>query len=221
MNRKCFKFIYYHQNIAYDYLKPHDFFSGPTLLFSKYNDGQLEEFYACSACRNRKLCNFYLKKEDNPIKLEKKIKRRGIEPCPKDKHHKLYIKFHELMTASPDERCYCHSCEILFFQSKKHKHHDHQVTSALTDYQMTHPTEFLKPLEDAQKEAQYLFSKKCTQEVVEMIVKLEKKQVLCIGTPRIHEWILDSYDNEVSSLLLDFDDRFVSASFLICIESSL
>lgn len=75
---------------------------------------------------------------------------------------------------------------------------------------MHHPTELLEPLDNAKKEAQYLFSKKSTQDIVNMLLKLGAKQVLCIGTPRIHEYITECHIDEMSSLLLDFDGRFVS-----------
>lgn len=37
---------------------------GPTLLFQRTHDGsnRVDEFFACSACRNRKECSFYVEK---------------------------------------------------------------------------------------------------------------------------------------------------------------
>lgn len=40
-------------------------FLGPTLLFSRYNkDGNNQPFYACSAFRDRKECNFFQYKDE-------------------------------------------------------------------------------------------------------------------------------------------------------------
>ncbi|KAL6262811.1 hypothetical protein P5V15_005601 [Pogonomyrmex californicus] len=182
---------------------------GPTLLFGRYIKGEIDKFYACSACRDRKLCRFYLKYDQELSKSQKhmwelenkKFVRRYI-------HQELYIRFNKLKTESVTKRCYCHSCEKLIFNFEKDDHIDHEITEHLTDYQMHHPTELLKPLENAKKEAQYLFSKKSTEDIINMLLKLGAKQVLCIGTPRIHEYIIEHHMDQMSSLLLDFDGRF-------------
>lgn len=48
---------------------------GPTLLFQRTfdNSNRVEEFFACSACRNRKECSFYLE--------ESKFKPKPDEIC--------------------------------------------------------------------------------------------------------------------------------------------
>lgn len=125
-------------------------------------------------------------------------------------HRELYIQFNKLRTAPASKRCYCHNCEKLVFNSEKDKHKDHEITENLTDYQMHHPTELLKSLENAKKEAQYLFSKKSTEDIINMLLKLGAKQILCIGAPRIHEYVNEHHADKMSSLLLDFDGRFVS-----------
>nr|XP_012222763.1 PREDICTED: zinc finger CCHC domain-containing protein 4 [Linepithema humile] len=182
---------------------------GPTLLFGRYINGELEKFYACSACRHRKLCRFYLKYEQKLSKFQKnaweKEKKQLVQRCP---HQKLYIRFNKIKAESVINRCYCHNCEKLILNSEKDKHIDHEVIENLTDHQMHHPTELLKPLDNAKKEAQYLFSKKSTKDIVNMLLKLGAKQVLCIGTPRIHEYITEYHIDEMSSLLLDLDGRF-------------
>lgn len=123
----------------------------------------------------------------------------------------MYIRFNEIERESVAKRCYCHNCEKLFLHSEKDKHHkDHEVTDNLTDYQIHHPTEILKPLNNAKKEAQYLFSKKSVMDITNMLLRLGAKQILCIGTPRIHEYISQYHTDKMSSLLLDFDGRFVS-----------
>jgi hypothetical protein len=44
---------------------------GPTLLFSRKTDGIKRNFFACSACRDRKLCPFFLyEDEKNKYKAE-------------------------------------------------------------------------------------------------------------------------------------------------------
>lgn len=186
-------------------------FIGPTLLFGTYVDGELKKFYACSACRDRKLCRFYLEYGQELSKSRKNIweqeKKKFTQHYPRQK---LYIRFNEIKAKSMTMRCYCHNCERLIFSPEKDKHVDHDITENLTDHQLHHPTELLKPLDNAKKEAQYLFSKKSTEDITKMLLKLGAKQILCIGTPRIHEYITEHYIDKMSSLLLDFDGRFVS-----------
>ncbi|XP_066586535.1 rRNA N6-adenosine-methyltransferase ZCCHC4 [Prorops nasuta] len=182
---------------------------GPTLLFGRYINGNLEKFYTCSACRDRSLCSFYLNYDSSLTKQEKltwDLERKRF--ISKYNHKKLFIKFNEVMIENPMNRIYCHTCERLILKAERIKHSDHTLTESLTDYQMTHPTELLKPLGNVKKEAQYFFSEKSTKDIVDMIIKQGMKNVLCIGAPRIHEYINQNYESKISSLLLDFDSRF-------------
>lgn len=132
------------------------------------------------------------------------------------------MHFNEIMSLPSEERCYCHTCYKLICKTETittEKHKGHDIKESLTDYEMQHPTEILKPLEDSKQEAQYFFTKKATEDITNMLVKLGAKQVLCIGTPKIHEYIIDKYEDKISSLLLDFDGRFVS--FFCNVKSEL
>ncbi|XP_046837606.1 rRNA N6-adenosine-methyltransferase ZCCHC4 isoform X1 [Vespa crabro] len=182
---------------------------GPTVLFGKYIDGTLERFYVCSACRDRKLCRFYLKYGEKLTKLQQDIWEKEKKKIAQSyNHQKLFIRFNTLLATSPNNRSYCHDCEKLIFINERNKHNDHLTMVGLTDYQMHHPTEVLKPLENSKKEAQYLFSKKSVKDIINMLLELKAKQVICIGAPRIHEYISQNLEDKLSSLLLDIDGRF-------------
>ena len=174
--------------------------AGPTLLFEKYIDGELRKFYACSAVRDSGLCNSFTQPNDKIIK----------RPLTSYNHKTLYLRLNQLMSSQTVDRIYCHTCNILIFSSEKIKHRNHDLQKCLTNYQMTHPTEFLKPLSNAKKEAQYFFSEKTTEDIAQMLLKLKAKHIVCIGVPRLYEYILHHYGNEMTCLLLDFDARFVS-----------
>ncbi|XP_012261260.2 rRNA N6-adenosine-methyltransferase ZCCHC4 [Athalia rosae] len=182
---------------------------GPTLQFGRYIDGEHIEFYACSACRDRKLCAFYLEKNTKPSKQQKQTwELEAKRVLPRYDHQKMYIRFNEMLAESPLRRMYCHDCSRLSFITEKHKHKDHDINENLTDYQMSHPTEILKPLENPKKEAQYLFSEKSTKDIIDMLLMLKAESILCIGAPRIHEYITNNLQDKMSSLLLDIDGRF-------------
>lgn len=70
--------------------------------------------------------------------------------------------------------------------------------------------QLLKPSEQNKKEAQYLFSKKTVEVIVKAIKNNQIFKVLCIGTPRVHEFILNNTHLKMESLLLDIDSRYVS-----------
>lgn len=174
----------------------------------------MEKFYACAACRERKMCKFYLKDGEKLTKQQaskwEQVKKQYVS---RFRHRPLFVQFNQIMAIAPEKRCYCYTCEQLISTCEKdesNKHKGHETKEGLTDYQMTHPTEILKPLENSRQEAQYFFTEKATEDMVNILVKLGAKQVLCIGTPKIHEYILEKHEDKISSLLLDFDGRFVS-----------
>ncbi|KAK2579936.1 hypothetical protein KPH14_007616 [Odynerus spinipes] len=182
---------------------------GPTVLFGKYVDGTLERFYVCSACRDRKLCRFYLKYGEKLTKQQQDAWDKEKKKVAQSYYHqKLFVRFNELLAIGPENRSYCHDCERLIYVNEREKHKDHNITIGLTDHQMHHPTEVMKPLENSKKEAQYLFSKKSVKDIVDMLLEFKAKQVICIGAPRIHEYINQNLDDKMSSLLLDIDGRF-------------
>ncbi|CAD6226802.1 GSCOCG00005920001-RA-CDS [Cotesia congregata] len=182
---------------------------GPTLLFAMRVKDDLKHFYACSACRDRKLCKFYLKKDGELTENEKKKWQNEIKTYSQMyNHQKSYIRFHELLSEQPERRAYCHTCEKLISVNEISKHPEHEVVKNISNDQMYNPTTLLKPRTDSKKEAQYLFSKKATSEIVDLLINLGAKHVLCIGAPRIHEHISQNHEDKLSSLLLDFDGRF-------------
>lgn len=71
-------------------------------------------------------------------------------------------------------------------------------------------SQFLPPRESAKKEAQYLFASSSVDVIINMLVKIQAKRVLCVGAPRIYEAIAMSEKLEMSALMLDIDERFVS-----------
>lgn len=114
------------------------------------------------------------------------------------------------MGQTPEKRAYCHNCNKLVMFSERPLHAEHEMLTKLTDEEMHNPSKILKPLANVKKEAQYLFSDKATIDLVKMLDKAGAKQILCIGVPRLHEYIMQNMEHKMSSLLLDFDARFVS-----------
>ncbi|XP_015116387.1 rRNA N6-adenosine-methyltransferase ZCCHC4 [Diachasma alloeum] len=181
---------------------------GPTLLFGKRLNGEITQYYACSACRDRKLCNFYLEKTDKLTKIQKNAwQAESKKFIQQYNHRKYFLRLNEITSERPENRGYCHTCGRLYFVNEIAKHKDHELTTGVTDDQLKNPTKILKPLSNPKKEAQYLFSEKATAEVVDLLIKAGAKHILCIGAPRIHEYITQNHE-KMTSLLLDFDGRY-------------
>ena len=72
---------------------PHTHTSGPMLLFEKADDGGTKagrQFYACSACRDRKQCAFFLWRDERlPAEKIRQWRERARRPSAAD-HRKRY-----------------------------------------------------------------------------------------------------------------------------------
>jgi len=91
---------------------------GPTVIFSNKS----KKFYACSACRDHKLCNFYTEFDANSFK----ISLRKVRNLPSD------------------QRKYCHTCQLFIFDSS---HKEHQILEGITDEMLNKPIKcILEPL---------------------------------------------------------------------------
>lgn len=67
---------------------------GPTILFKRKTDGGEQKFFACSACRDRKDCNFFLKFEDEwNEKLQEKWNKKKHLLLPKLDHDALAARY--------------------------------------------------------------------------------------------------------------------------------
>lgn len=66
-------------------------------------------------------------------------------------------------------RLYCVTCEKLAEVRQSQKHEGHEVKKGVSNDELLHPTEFLTPLENTKKEAQFLFSKTAVQTMVSIL----------------------------------------------------
>lgn len=106
------------------------------------------------------------------------------------------------------DRSYCHSCSIFFNSSIDKSHVDHDTINDLNFEQILNPSKFLKPIEDNQKEAQYLFSNESVNTIINILTENNIKNIICVGTPRIHEYAKANLRiKNVASFLLDIDIR--------------
>ncbi|VDP91305.1 unnamed protein product, partial [Echinostoma caproni] len=117
-----------------------------------------------------------------------------------------------LRKITPEQRCYCSTCDRLFICSTEEldTHRKHRLMTGISDQLLKMPSFLLSPRSDADAHAQYLFSLDTLNNLYAILHQIGVNYVLCIGTPRLHEFIqlqrsLNGLD--MSSFLLDLDAR--------------
>nr|XP_012327871.1 zinc finger CCHC domain-containing protein 4 isoform X3 [Aotus nancymaae] len=188
---------------------------GPTLLFVKVTQGKEEtrRFYACSACRDRKDCNFFQWEDEKlsgaRLAAREAHNRRCQPPLSRRQCVERYLKFIKLPLT---QRKFCQRCQQLLLPDDWGQHSEHQVLGDVSVTQLRKPSQLLYPLENKKTNAQYLFADRSCQFLVDLLSTLGFRRVLCVGTPRLHELIrlTASADRNanIKSLLLDIDFRY-------------
>lgn len=126
------------------------------------------------------------------------------------------------------ERGYCHDCKVLITKPLFSSHHRHKLKVNIDNALLAKPTNLLLPLSNDKREAQYFFADTTLRDIGRILAGLKIKysvhslvpflhrvkitqmfffssKVVCIGGPRLHEFLKSV---SIKSILLDFDDRF-------------
>uniref|UniRef100_A0A8B9YY77 Zinc finger CCHC-type containing 4 n=1 Tax=Buteo japonicus TaxID=224669 RepID=A0A8B9YY77_9AVES len=188
---------------------------GPALLFVKTSQGKEEgrRFYACSACRDRKDCNFF-QWEDEKVSETRLVAREEYNRNhqPPFTHRQNVERYKNFILLPLSKRRFCQECQQLLFPAEWEKHLDHQFLCNISIAQLKSPSQLLYPLENKKTNAQYLFADRSCQFLLDLIIDLGFRRVLSVGTPRLHEMIQSKAsqgeDFRVRSLLLDIDFRY-------------
>ncbi|NXW02062.1 ZCHC4 protein, partial [Fregetta grallaria] len=188
---------------------------GPALLFVKTSQGNGEgrRFYACSACRDRKDCSFF-QWEDEKVSETRLAAREEYNRNhqPSFTHRQNVERYKNFVLLPLSKRRFCQECQQLLLPAEWEKHSDHQLLCDISTAQLKSPSQLLYPLENKKTNAQYLFADRSCQFLLDLIIDLGFRRVLCVGTPRLHEMIQSKASQEedirVRSLLLDIDFRY-------------
>ncbi|NWW49238.1 ZCHC4 protein, partial [Pedionomus torquatus] len=188
---------------------------GPALLFVKTSQGREEgrRFYACSACRDRKDCNFF-QWEDEKVSETRLAAREEYNRNrqPFFTHSQNVERYKNFVLLPLSKRRFCQECQQLLLPAEWEKHSDHQFLCDISTAQLKNPSQLLYPLENKKTNAQYLFADRSCQFLLDLIIDLGFRRVLSVGTPRLHEVIQSKASQEedfrVRSLLLDIDFRY-------------
>ncbi|XP_067117897.1 rRNA N6-adenosine-methyltransferase ZCCHC4 [Osmerus mordax] len=189
---------------------------GPTLLFEKASKGEEKgrRFYACSACRDRKDCNFF-QWEDEKVSETRLLARESENQSKKPlfTHRQYCSRFKVFKSLREDQRRLCQECDLLLVPEERGAHIGHKAPADdITDAQLQRPSTLLRPLENKKSNAQYLFTDRSSHFLLDTLAGRGFQKVLCVGTPRLHELIkqrnLEGKSKPMKSLLLDIDFRY-------------
>ncbi|CAJ0948228.1 unnamed protein product [Ranitomeya imitator] len=187
---------------------------GPTLLFVRTSEGkeQGRRFYACSACRDRKDCRFFQWADEKVSEARLQARAEYNRGCQPPMTHPQYMaRFQEFIALPLAKRKFCRDCQQLLLESDWQQHRGHHLLGDVSVSQMKRPSQLLHPLENKKSNAQYLFTDRSCAFILDAVTGLGCNRVLCVGTPRLHEWIrLKSSEDskpKVKSVLLDIDYR--------------
>ncbi|XP_054457207.1 rRNA N6-adenosine-methyltransferase ZCCHC4 [Anoplopoma fimbria] len=187
---------------------------GPTLLFEKVSKGgeKGRRFYACSACRDRKDCNFFQWEEEKVSEarlLAREEENQSKRPLFTQQEN--CSRFRKFASLPLDEKKFCQDCQILLLPGEHEAHSSHRST-AVSAAQLRRPSVLLRPLDNKKSNAQYLFTDRSSHFLLDTLAGLGYRKVLCVGTPRLQELIklrnLEQKHEPMKSLLLDIDFRY-------------
>uniref|UniRef100_A0AAY4A1L0 rRNA N(6)-adenosine-methyltransferase ZCCHC4 n=1 Tax=Denticeps clupeoides TaxID=299321 RepID=A0AAY4A1L0_9TELE len=166
---------------------------GPTLLFERVSKGgeRGRRFYACSACRDRKECNFFQWENEkvSEARLQAREKQNQFKRPPIS--HQLYCsRFRQFVALPLGQKRFCLDCQLLLLPEEWTVHSEHAALSGdITVARLRRPSLLLSPLENKKSNAQYLFADRSCHFILDMLSGFGFRKVLCVGTPRLHELI--------------------------------
>ncbi|XP_070587037.1 rRNA N(6)-adenosine-methyltransferase ZCCHC4-like [Erythrolamprus reginae] len=188
---------------------------GPTLLFARIlpGKGKGRRFYACSACRERKDCNFFQWQDEKISEARLSARENYNRRYRPSKTHSDNVKrYKEFIALPPSKRKFCQECQQLLLIPEWERHSDHPVLSDISMAQLRRPSQLLSALENKKTNAQYLFTDRSCHFLLDLLVAQGFRRVLCVGTPRLHELIQLAAASKkkisLKSLLLDIDFRY-------------
>lgn len=170
---------------------------GPTILFSQRNG---KKYFSCAGIRNRDC--FYLDfKNFVPDKVADYSYKARLEADVEG------VSYSDVTKTPSDQQIYCKTCGI-FLQSIA-THESHNFKHGVDDNLLKEPSLFLPQLDNDKLNAQYFFDDNTLDFICSMFECLKLRKIICVGAPRLHDYIR-TRKPQLKSILLDIDTRFKS-----------
>lgn len=180
---------------------------GPSILFEDSVKGKKRKYWACSAYRDKKSCDFYVSKKQKITKGTRFKWEENEKMFLKNKDHtNRFARLSAFKESGAQRGKYCQSCEQIFCDNADLPGHlaEHKVAEFDANDLKT-PSKLLEAKSANKKEAQYFFSKDTLAYLIDAIKSIGATHVLCIGTPTLFE----NLPKSMSKLLLDIDSRYL------------
>lgn len=172
---------------------------GPTILFSLKNG---KKYFSCAGVRSHDC--FYLDFENFEEDKVQQYSSRLIDDAV-DKATELGLSYSEVKSLPSNDRIYCHTCEVFIKSDKSHE--SHSIIKGIDDNILQEPSLFLSQLNNDKINAQYFFDDNTLDFICSMLKGLKISKIICIGAPRLHDYVRKR-KLDLHSILLDIDDRF-------------
>ncbi|XP_058457703.1 rRNA N6-adenosine-methyltransferase ZCCHC4 isoform X2 [Malaya genurostris] len=165
---------------------------GPTVLFRlpSINGSHSKQFFACSASRDGS-CTFRINQGSSKKNTHS------------NKSNERYVM---IRNTPVSRKVFCIKCQELVVESEIKNHVNHPFLNKLTEKMLKEPTRILSPLSVDKSEAQYFFTGSTLLCIYGIFKQLKITKVVCLGAPRLHEYLVTK--TKIVSLLLDIDNRF-------------
>ena len=144
------------------------------LMFERYFESKPpRRFYSCSACRDRKECNFFQWEDETPSIASQEAHKQIIEASkPLISHTRCWKRLEKIKQLKESQRIYCHTCEQLVLPKEINKHDNgHDVTSGISDNALSTPSYLFKPLENKKSFAVCYFHSLYWKENLDIVKK--------------------------------------------------
>uniref|UniRef100_A0A8C2GBJ9 Zinc finger, CCHC domain containing 4 n=1 Tax=Cyprinus carpio TaxID=7962 RepID=A0A8C2GBJ9_CYPCA len=180
---------------------------GPALLFEKNVNGKEKgrRFYACSACRDRKHCNFF-QWADEKISEARMLSReeQNRSKMPFFSHQEYCSRFREFVSLPLEQRRFCVDCQLLIVPGESANHVKHRALSEdITVQRLKRPSLLLCPLDNKKSNAQYLFADWSCHFLLDMLLGSGFQKML----GHHGKVYMEGKSPTMKSLLLDIDYR--------------
>lgn len=95
----------------------------------------------------------------------------------------LFSRFRTFVTLPLEEKRFCQDCELLLLPGEREAHSSH-ASRTVTAAELRRPSALLRPLDNKKSNAQFLFTERSSRFLLESLVALGYRKLLCVGTPR-------------------------------------
>ena len=184
---------------------------GPTLLFKRFlKNRPPRKFFACAVFRTKKGCPFF---QWSDIPMNRKTQTAYLQSYKKSREKYKWRNLRKRLLAfinyeNDENRSLCITCGTLLLKEEIVDHQNHILKQQIAVQDLLSPSRLFPPLSDRHSLAQEFFTAATLKVINANISHLGFSHVISVGTPTLHECILNKFSPELSTFLLDLDPKY-------------